>query len=148
MSDLDLDQKLISEGGTATGSVVGGMLGAWLAGPVGVLLGMGAGSAAGTKLGQKLTEKVRQASTLSHFEKIFQQMPYYVPEMEWMDYEPAYRYALDQYPDFKGCMVREVEEMLEDGWEQHSGLSHLTWPQARRVVEHVWSIQGDLEALH
>ena len=74
----------------------------------------------------------------SRFEQVFHTMPYYISDMTWADYEPAYRYGIATYHDGEHRPFVVAEPQLELGWESARGASRLLWSEARDAVEHVW----------
>lgn len=144
----DHDHLLTTGGGALTGGALGAAAGALIGGPIGVALGGVVGTAVGAVAGDRIGEELDHRSDLVHFASVYTRMPYYVLEMEWPDYEPAYRYAVEVYDTYRGRTVDEVEATLQDGWAYRSDRSHLTWAQAKPVFEHVWQAHAQSDADH
>lgn len=123
-----MDSTIVKPAGSLIGSFAGACLLAPL-GPVGLLAGVALGRAGGKLVGDALDEQ----ALLARFYRDFRRQPYYVMEMEWEDYAPAYacgmrlarHWPLPLRPD----IARRAWEEGEDG-------SHLTWIQARPAIEH------------
>lgn len=133
------DTIITTGGGVITGGLVGGAVGAMLGGPVGLVLGLAAGSAMGAEAGEHIGEAIDMQGDIGYFANHYQEMPYYISEMEWEDYEPAYRFAIGQYDPAQPRLQGAREDALARQWPGDSDTSHLTWGQVRPVVEHVWS---------
>lgn len=142
---LHRDNILTAAGGAVTGGLVGGSLGSLLGGPVGFALGVVAGTAFGAEAGEHISDAIDLHGDLGYFASTYTQMPYYVSEMEWEDYEPAYRYAMEQYSPDADKSIYDRDGALERGWREASQRSHLTWPQVRPVVDHVWDTYAQRE---
>ena len=59
--------------------------------------------------------------------------------LEWRDYAPAYRYAIDAHARHQGSAFEHVELQLQEGWEAaaHFG-SRLDWNRAQPAMRHAW----------
>ena len=140
------DHIIATGGGALTGGAIGAALGALVGGPGGMALGGIAGTAVGAVAGDHIGDQLDMRGDLGHFASIYHTMPYYVSEMEWPDYEPAYRYAMEQYDARRGQSVEQAEHELRMGWMAKSGGSHLTWEQVEPVFEHVWQSYAEADA--
>lgn len=144
-SKTSVEKAVSPTGGAITGGVAGGLAGAVLGGPMGSLVGATAGAIGGVLAGQRAEKDLRpdilyDDGDLEHFEQVFTRLPYYAQGMEWDDYGPAYRFAIDEYElldDYRS--LDDVETEAAKAWTQKKGDSRLTWGQARAVVEHVWT---------
>lgn len=72
------------------------------------------------------------------FREDFQTRPYYSSGRDWNDYEPAYRYGLQQYAVLGGADFERSEARLEAGWPPVSEVSRLGWMEARSAVFDAW----------
>lgn len=140
------DHLMATGGGALTGGALGAAAGALIGGPGGMALGGVVGTAVGAVAGDRIGEELDQRDDLAHFASTYTSMPYYIMEMEWPDYEPAYRYAMESYDAHRGHTVDEVEDALESGWMYRSERSHLTWEQVKPVFEHVWQAHAQSDA--
>ena len=139
---LHTEHALATGGGLLTGGIMGAVLGSLILGPGGLVMGAAAGVAAGGTAGEHIGEAFDEREALAGFAARFDSMPYYVSEMEWEDYEAAYRYGLRQHARFGHLPFGQVRQTLGRSWAKHSGLSHLTWAQAAKAVEHVWQVES------
>lgn len=139
MSKLKKDHVLGAGGSALAGGAVGAVIGGLAAGPVGIALGAAAGTAVGAVAGHKLAEAADPRGDLGHFEQIYQTMPYYVSDMTWDDYAPAYRFALDTHATHGGMAIEQARGALESQWERTKGASRLLWSEAEPAVAHAWS---------
>jgi len=145
MSKLKKDHVLGAGASAVTGGVIGAVIGGVVAGPPGVAIGATAGTALGAVTGHKASEAMDARGDLGHFEQIFQTMPYYVSEMTWGDYAPAYRYGLDTQARLQPRTFAQAETELEHGWSAAKGGSRLLWTEAREAVAHAWRSLDEIE---
>lgn len=138
MSTLKKDHILGAGGSAVVAGAAGATLGAVVAGPPGMAVGAAAGAALGAVLGNRVAEAADRREDLGHFEQIFHTMPYYVSDMTWVDYAPAYGYGLDTYGTHGGQPFAQVEEALGRDWNRVKGGSRLLWSEARHAVAHAW----------
>lgn len=138
MGNLKKDHVFGAGAAALTGGAAGGALGMLVGGPVGLAVGAAAGGALGALAGDRMAEAVDPRNDLGRFRQVFDSMPYYISGMAWDDYEPAYRYGIDQYHDGDHQAFLVAEPALERGWEVARGRSRLLWSEAREAVEHVW----------
>lgn len=139
MSTLKKDHVLGAGGSAVAGGAVGAAVGGVIAGPPGLALGAAAGTAIAAVVGHKASEAADDSGDLGHFEQIFQSMPYYVSDMKWSDYAPAYRYGLRTHATRPEATFAQAEADLEAGWPAAKGASRLLWSEARGPVEHAWT---------
>lgn len=120
------------------GGAVAGAVGFLAGGPPGLAVGAVVGVAAGALLGNRMAVAADPDDSVGHFEEIHSSMPYYVADMEWSDYEPAYRFGLETWRTRGGQAFSDAEPALGARWLKIRGDSRLTWDQASGPVEHVW----------
>lgn len=130
---------LVTTGGALTGGVVGAVIGSAL-GPLGAAIGAAAGSLTGGAAGEHIGETMDHRSDLVYFSEHFSEQAYYVSEMEWPDYEAAYRYACDTYSTHAQLSPDAAQAELKIGWSHYNQHSHLTWPQAWQAIRHAWEV--------
>ncbi len=138
MGTLKKDHVAGTGGSAVAGGATGAAIGAVVGGPIGLAVGAVAGTAVGAIAGHKASNAIAPDSDLGHFEDIFESMPYYVREMKWSDYAPAYRYGLDTYRSHGTQGLGASETSLEAGWPKAKGGSRLLWSEARAAVAHAW----------
>lgn len=138
MSLLQKDHILGTGSATLGGGVIGAVIGGFAGGVPGLTLGAVAGGALGAVVGHRLSEAVDPRGDLGHFEQIYRTMPYYVDDMTWDDYAPAYRYGLDTYATRGGQPLEAAASMLAQDWSRARGVSRLSWEQAQPAVAHAW----------
>lgn len=73
-----------------------------------------------------------------HFQKTYNNTPYYRKDMAWDDYEPAYRYAENSYNTRAGRTFDQIENDLERGWDKARATSRLAWNEAKEAVRDGW----------
>ena len=136
MSTLKKDHYLGAGASALAGAAAGAAIGGMIAGPAGAVVGAAATGAAGAVLGHKAAEAMDARGDLGHFEQVYRTMPYYVADMKWDDYAPAYRLGLDSHasPD---PQPRDIDA-LEREWDARRGGSRLLWSEARAAIEHAW----------
>ena len=130
---------LVSTGGALTGGLLGAVLGS-VFGPLGTALGAAAGSLTGAAAGEQIGEAMDHREDLVYLAETFSEQDYYVSEMEWEDYEPAYRYGFDSYAQHAQQPLHHSKNILAAGWEQYNQHSHLTWNQAWNALLHAWAL--------
>jgi len=124
------------------GAVVGG-LGYLVAGPPGLAVGAVIGVATGALVGHRTSEAADPDDSVGHFKEIYTSMPYYVQDMEWSDYEPAYRFGLETWRTRGNQTFEEAAPALGARWLKIRGGSRLGWGQAGPAVDHVWREMED-----
>jgi len=138
MSTLKKDHIVGAGGGALVAGAAGATLGAVVAGPPGMAVGAAAGAALGAVVGNRMAEAADRREDLGHFQQIFHTMPYYVSDMTWGDYAPAYGYGLETYRTRGGQPFAQIEEVLGQDWNRSRGASRLQWSDARHPVAHAW----------
>ncbi len=146
MSTLKKDHILGAGTGALLAGTAGAAIGGVFAGHPGIAAGAAAGAALGAVLGDRLAAKGGKREDLGHFQQIFHTMPYYVSDMRWDDYAPAYDYGIQTYRTRGGQPFEQVEEALGHGWDAAKGGSRLLWSEAQHAVAHAWRELD--EALH
>lgn len=138
MSTLERQHILGTGGSAVLGGAVAGGLGFLIAGPPGLAVGAVAGTAAGALIGHRLVAAAAPRGDIGHFKEIYTSTSYYAEDMEWRDYEPAYRFGIATFRTRGGQSLEQIEPQLGARWLQERGESRLSWEQARHAVEHVW----------
>lgn len=132
MSTLKKDHVLGAGGSAVAGGTVGAVVGGLVGGPAGAALGAIAGTAAAAVTGHKTAEALDSRGDIGHFQQIYQTMPYYISDMEWSDYEPAYRLGLDSHGSDRNLATMEAD------WSRDAHGSRLVWSEVLPVIEHTW----------
>lgn len=138
MSTLKKDHILGAGSGALLAGGVGAAIGGLVAGHIGIAVGAAAGAAVGAVVGDRIAEQRDKREDLGHFQQIFHTMPYYVGNMRWEDYAPAYDYGIRTYRTRGGQPFAQVEDALASEWEAVKGDSRLSWIQAQPAVAHAW----------
>ncbi|BCT92274.1 hypothetical protein LYSHEL_12980 [Lysobacter helvus] len=139
MSILKKDHIVGTGGGALAGGAAGAAIGTVVGGPPGMAIGGVVGVALGAMAGDRLSEARDRRENLGHFQQIFQSMPYYRHGLDWTDYEPAYRFGLENYERADGQSFADMESTLQGAWEANARFgSRLGWLEARPAVEHAW----------
>ena len=81
---------------------------------------------------------MKQNTYTEHFQKTYNNTPYYRKDMAWDDYEPAYRYAESSYNTRSGRTFDQIENDLERGWDKARANSRLAWNEAKEAVRDGW----------
>lgn len=149
MSNVKKDHSIGAGTGAVGGAVAGAAVGS-VAGPAGTVVGALAGGVVGAKAGDAIAEAINPTEYDAHFQKHYQQAPYYSSGREWADYQPAYRYGYDTYGAHRGQRFEDVEDRLERDWDDAKATSRLAWAEARDAVRDGWhhierTIPGDAD---
>lgn len=129
--------------GAATGSIAGGPLGT----AVGAAVGAIAGSVAGGISGKAVAERINPAHEDDYWRHEFPRRPYAIAsKFGWTDFDRAYRFGYQHYPEYHGRRFDEVEPELARRWQQERGESRLDWLEAREAVRDAFErIAGAME---
>lgn len=145
MSKLKKEHVAGTGSAAVAGGTAGAAIGGLVAGPFGLAVGAAAGTAMGAIAGHRAAAAVTADEDLEHFEDLFESMPYYVREMTWADYAPAYRYGLQTHRMFGDRPIEESEVDLEPGWSREKGASRLLWSEAQHPAAHAWRALDESE---
>lgn len=143
MSTLKKDHILGAGSGAFLVGGAGAAIGGIVAGHAGIVVGAAAGAALGAVLGDRLSERHDKRDDLGHFQQIFHTMPYYVSDMRWEDYAPAYDYGIRTYRTRGGQPFAQVQDGLGREWDAVKGNSRLLWSEARPAAAHAWQELDD-----
>ena len=89
----------------------------------------------------------------THWQRNFENEPYYSDRYSWDDYDPAYRYAYKSYEENPNTRFEDLETRMEAGWDIAKGKSKLAWVDAKQadaseaVVALEKQVEDDLNAL-
>ncbi len=118
-------------GGTAAGAVVGA-----IAGPIGAAIGATAGAIAGGYGGKAVAESFDPTVELAYWKKNYTTRQYYDSELEYADYEPAYRMAVDHFS--QNSRFEDCAPDLRKRWESQNRNGKLGWDNAKLVMQDAW----------
>lgn len=137
--DDDNTHALGTGAGAAAGAVAGAAVGA-PGGPVGMAIGALAGGLIGAGAGESLARTADVEDYRAHLLRDYTGAEYYRPGQEWSDYEPAYDFAFEQFDEYHGEPLADVEQGMRRDWEdQRVGRPERpAWEQARPAVAHGW----------
>lgn len=127
----------------ATGAVAGATAGAVSGialGPVGSLVGAAAGALAGAAAGAATGpgSAVDPAPFLARWREAFASRPYAV-DARFEDYEPAYRFAVEQYLQTDHPLSWEsAKDRLCVEWSREKARTGLAWDRAMPAIRDAW----------
>ena len=75
----------------------------------------------------------------AHWQKSYENEPYYNKRYGWDDYDPAYRYAYKSREEHPNHSFENLETRLEAGWDIAKGKSKLAWVDAKQAVRSAWN---------
>ena len=125
-------------GGIAAGAAMGSV-----AGPVGSLVGAAVGGVAGALVGSGIAEMIDPDAEVSYWREQFPNRPY-ATTGRYEDYDPAYRYGVDNWARYNGRAWEDVETDLGSRWDDARGGSSLAWSDARHAARDAWQRLSDL----
>lgn len=129
--------------GTGAGAVAGAVTGAAVGapgGPIGMAIGAVAGGVIGAGAGESLAGTANIEDYRAHFQRDYTGAAYYRPGRTWDHYEPAYRFAFDQFEEYHGRPLVEVEADLRREWETERAdrPERPEWSEAQPAVADGW----------
>ncbi|WP_222566079.1 hypothetical protein [Novilysobacter antarcticus] len=132
-------QALGTGAGAAAGAVAGAAVGA-PGGPIGMAIGAIAGGVIGAGAGESMAATANVEDYRAHFQRDYTGAAYYRPGTAWDDYEPAYQFAFDQFEEYRGRPLAEVESDLRREWETERAdrPERAEWAEARPAVAAGW----------
>lgn len=138
MSDIKKNHAIGAGTGALAGAVAGAAVGTVAAGPVGMAAGAVIGGVLGAKAGDGLAEVVNPTDYSDHWRTVYQTTPYFSPNRDWTDYEPAYQLGYNGHGDHPGRRYDDIEADLEAKWDASRAGSKLAWVDARPAVRDGW----------
>ena len=123
----------------AAGAIAGAAVGA-PGGPVGMAIGAVAGGMIGAGAGQSLARTTDIEDYRAHLLRDYTSADYYRSDRDWSHYEPAYDFAYDQFDEYHGEPLVNVEQGMRRDWEdQRVGRPERpAWDEVRPAVAHGW----------
>ncbi len=132
----DPSHQLQKKAGGVVGLVGGTFIGSVVAGPVGALIGAAIGGTVGTLAGKIGGELVDPSAEPEYWMKHHGDQAFVKPGSSYMDYEPAYRAGYNNYTPGESFQQAEPDLILY--YDNHGGLAHLPWEEARPAAKAAW----------
>lgn len=123
--------------GAAGGGAAGAAIGA-IGGPVGAVAGAVVGAVVGGLGGKAAAEAIDPTVQNAYWEQNFRSRPYASGQVEYKDYQPAYRYGWESASRFQGKSFEDVAPALERDWSKSKSNSSLGWENAKPAVRDAW----------
>jgi uncharacterized protein YcfJ len=120
-------------GGMATGAALGAP-----GGPVGMVVGAAIGAVAGGVAGKRVAESIDPTAENTYWQDNYRNETYVNRDLDYDQYEPAYRTGYTGYGKYEGRKFDEVENDLERDYEQAKGNSSLAWSDAKHATKAAW----------
>lgn len=129
--------------GTGAAAVAGAVTGAAVGapgGPVGMAIGAVAGGVIGAGAGGSLARTADVEDYHAHLLRGQASAGYYRPGQERSYYEPAYDFAFNQFPEYRGAAFAEAEAGLRKAWDEErvGRPERPAWEEARAAVARGW----------
>ena len=127
--------------GTGVGAAGGGVAGAAIgaaAGPVGAAVGAVVGAVAGGYAGKGVAEMIDPTAENAYWRDNYRNETYVNRDLDYDQYEPAYRTGYTGYGKHAGKKWDDVENDLQRDYEQGKGSSSLTWNDAKHATKAAW----------
>ena len=96
------------------------------------------GAIAGAATGHGVAEELDPTAEGAHWEKNYQNQPYYISDYDFSDYSPAYQMGYESRVRYIDRSFEEAEQELASRWEDARGMSRLQWEHARPAVRDGW----------
>jgi len=122
--------------GAALGGAAAGVVAGAAAGPAGAAVGLVAGAVAGAYGGKAVTEFIDPTVELAYWESNYHTRDYYDPNLPYEEYEPAYRFAVENYR--ADCRFEDCEPDLRGRWRVDNPHSKLSWDHVKRPMQDAW----------
>ncbi len=120
-------------GGGATGAAIGAV-----AGPVGAVVGAAIGAVAGGYAGKGVAEMIDPTAENAYWRDNYRDESYVNRDLDYNQYEPAYRTGYTGYGKYAGRKWDDVENDLERDYDQGKGSSSLAWSDAKHASKAAW----------
>ena len=133
-------------GGAATGAAIGAA-----GGPPGMLVGATVGAVLGGIAGHSVADLIDPALEDSYWRENYRNEPYANRNLNYDEYESAYRTGYTGYGKHAGKRWDDVEADLQQDWEQSKGRTSLAWSDAKPATQAAWQrvereFPGDADA--
>lgn len=116
--------------GAATGSTVG---------PLGAAVGAVVGGAIGAGTGHEIAAQINPKAEDLYWRNNYSSRPYVTSGAEYTTYQPAYKYGVDSFSEYKGKSFDEVESDLGNRWDTVRGDSSLDWDAAKPATRDAYN---------
>jgi len=128
--------KVVGAGaGGGGGAVAGAAIGTAVMPGIGTAVGALVGAVAGGATGTAVADYVDPAEEEKYWKENYPSRPYYKDDVEFEQYQPAYRYGAKAASRYPGKSFEEIEKRLSRNWPQARGeLSSLSWSKVRDAV--------------
>lgn len=123
--------------GAALGGAAAGAAAGAVGGPVGAVVGAAVGAVAGGYGGKAVAESVDPTVETAYWRDHYQDRDYYDSQLDYSEYEPAYRFAAENYRADRKW--NECEGDLRKRWEAEHPQSKLSWDNAKRAMQDAWT---------
>jgi hypothetical protein len=130
--------------GAALGGAAAGAAAGMVAGPVGTVAGAVVGGVAGAYAGKAVAENIDPTVETKYWRENYPNRPYYDPELEYEEYEPAYRLGWEGFE--AGKTFEDREDELEARWNRDFSQSEetaLDWKRARVAAQDAYDRNYD-----
>ena len=125
--------------GEAFGKAIGTAIGAAVDTVVGVAAGLAAkGTATGKMAEQKLAAMIDPVREEEYWRQNYKGRPYYRKGASYTEYEPAYRYGIQNAMKNAGKRFEDNMDKMEAGWKKVQGKTTLSWEHAKDAVRDAW----------
>jgi len=140
--------------GTGVGAAGAGtaatLIGAVVGGPVGGVVGAVVGSVIGGLAGKVTAESVNPTFEDNHWRESYTTRSYADPNLQYEDYQSAYRIGYEGYDRSTDQNFYEAEPQLKRDYETHctqQGRAGLPWDKAKHAVQDAWD-KADADVKH
>lgn len=127
--------------GTGLGAAGGGAAGAAIGaagGPPGMLIGAAVGAVVGGLAGKGVAEVIDPTAEDAYWRDNYRHEGYANRNLNYDEYQPAYRTGYTGYQKHAGKKWDEVEDDLRHDYEQAKGKSSLAWSDAKHATKAAW----------
>lgn len=125
--------------GAAAGGAAAGAAAGAVGGPVGAAVGAVVGGVAGGLAGKAIAEQIDPTVEYTYWEKNYRDRDYVDADVDYANYEPAYRYGWESRGRYDNDDFSAAEADLQRDWEKNRGKSELEWGAARPATEDAWN---------
>lgn len=127
--------------GTGIGAAGGGAAGAaigMVGGPVGAAVGAVVGAVAGGLGGKAVAESIDPTAEDAYWQQNYKTRPYANSQVEYKEYQPAYRYGWEHASKAQGKSFDDVRPTLQRDWDKSRSGSSLDWDRAEPAARDAW----------
>jgi hypothetical protein len=128
--------------GATGGATAGAAMGA-VGGPAGIAIGAAVGGLAGGLIGKGLAEAVNPTVEDTYWQENYRGRGYVDPAQDYSYYQPAYRFGWESYSQYGRRSFDELDETLQEEWEDRRAATPMAWPEARPAARDAWQRLAD-----